>query len=275
MKITHSILFYTYPRTTLDLLQAITNYTFHLFCTYPHTTLNLLQAITNYSINLLIIGCALHMAFNGINLEKMNPFFSLISISSSPTRFHSKHWINNPKVKLIARIAKASPGQALLPNPNAINLSSSPSFSSLSGLKLVASLQMWGSLLIDQALINTVAFRGTLYPPIVQSSEDEYGNNKGAGVYNRRVSRMIFLRHGSFGRSNSSSKRSWPTWVSNLFLTFFNAPAWLVKQDIVHSRVTADESVPARSIFYNVTQLDQMKPKVFDLIILVENYVLE
>ncbi|RDX94322.1 hypothetical protein CR513_23304, partial [Mucuna pruriens] len=50
------------------------------------------------------------------------------------------------KVKLIERRAKASPGQALLPIPNAINLSDSPFFSNLSGLKLMASLHNSGSL---------------------------------------------------------------------------------------------------------------------------------
>ncbi|RDX94326.1 hypothetical protein CR513_23308, partial [Mucuna pruriens] len=68
-----------------------------------------------------------------------------------------------------------------------------------------------------QALTSTMVSLGTLNPPIVHSSELEWGNNNGAGVYNRSVSLITFLS----------------------------------RQDIDHSKVTADESVPARSIAYN------------------------
>lgn len=182
-----------------------------------------------------------------------------MSTTISLTLSQSKHWINGPKVKLTTRCAMPVPGQALLPNPNGMNLcdKSSP-FSNLSGLKLSGlSHNLW-SLCMAHAFTNTVVPSDTSNPPIVQSPDEKCGTNSGTGGYNRRVSEMILCMQRSLEMSCSFTKHSWPTWASNSTLAFFNTCGWLRRLDIAHSNVTDDVSVPANNNIKNTCLLRQL-----------------
>nr|TKS07799.1 hypothetical protein D5086_0000109530 [Populus alba] len=130
---------------------------------------------------------ARHMSSKSSTHEKVIAVFSVMSILFSPTLSHSKHCINDPKVKVVTLY------QALLPIPKGMKLHAStlPVDSNLSGLKLVGSSHSAGSLWRDHAFTNNMVPAGTWYPPMVQSEDGMCGGISGVTGHKRRFSEMM------------------------------------------------------------------------------------
>nr|GMC57674.1 Metal-response element-binding transcription factor 2 like [Ipomoea batatas] len=90
--------------------------------------------------------------------------------------------------------------------------------------------------------------RGMSYPPILQSSDEQWGTSNGADENSRNVSRIIFCRYFSLGKSSSSIARSCPTRLSISALALSNTLGWLSRMAIAHSIVTDEVSVPPSNI---------------------------
>ena len=139
------------------------------------------------------IGRALHMSYKGSTLSMVIVVFSVMSNMFSPTLSHSKHYINDPKVKVITLFARPSPGEALLPIPKGMNLHAPtlPADSNHSGLELVGSSHSVGSLWRDHAFTNNMVPAGTWYPPMVQSEDGMCGGISGVTGHKRRFSDIM------------------------------------------------------------------------------------
>ena len=147
-----------------------------------------------------------------------------------------------------------TPGHALLPTPNGMNLNPylSPLVAlTLSGLNLVGSSHSLRSLCMDHAFTNKFVPCGIWNPLIVQFYGETWGNKNGTTGYSLSASLMTQRRYGSLARSRLFIKRSCPTWLSISALIFCNISGWSKRSDIVHSMVVVVVSIPATNIIWS------------------------